>query len=264
MKEYTLSEVQEITTDILRNVARISDEEGLTYFAVFGTLLGTIRHQGPIPWDYDVDLYVPEEKIGHFVDVLGKKLPDKYWVNYRNEGGVPQKFPRIGLRGYETERLHVDIFRMVSVPDDEKEEERLWKRARFWSKIWKAKVVDPDYYYRSAKRRLQAKLVKVAFAPLSLKKVVAKMDEACRACPSGKTKNVGNAFRMKMNRRYPAEYFSDFKRMPYCDFQIRVPLHYEEILTTTYGDYMKFPPEEERRRLEEMKYVVRELKDGKH
>ncbi len=263
MKEYTLTEVQEITTDILRNVAEIAEEENLTYFAMFGTLLGTIRHGGPIPWDYDVDLYVPENEIGHFVEVLGKRLPDKYWVNYRNEGGVPQKFPRIGLRGYETEMLHVDIFRMVAVPDDEKEEARLWKRARFWSKIWKAKVIDPDYYYKTAKRRIQAKLVKVVFKPIPLKKVVAEMDRACSVYVVGETENVGNAFRMKMNRRYPAEYFSDHALKPYCDFQIRVPLHYEEILKTTYGDYMKLPPESERRKMEDMKYVIRELDNGK-
>lgn len=263
MKEYTLSEVQEITTDILRNVADTAEKEDLTYFAIFGTLLGTIRHGGPIPWDYDVDLYVPENEIEHFVEVLEKRLPDRYWVNYRNEGGVPQKFPRIGLKGYETEMLHVDIFRMVAVPDDEKEEETLWKRARFWSKIWKAKVIDPDYYYRSAKRRIQAKLVKVFFAPLSLEKVVAKMDGACRVYTVGETKNVGNAFRVKMNRRYPTSYFSGHLLKPYCDFQIRVPLQYEEILKTTYGDYMKFPPESERRKMEEMKYVIRELHNGK-
>ena len=144
MKEYTHRQIQEITTDILRNIIVIAKQENLTYFAMFGTLLGAIRHGGPIPWDYDVDLYVPENEIEHFVDVLGKRLPDKYWVNYRNEGGVPQKFPRVGLKGYETELLHVDIFRMAAVPDDEIEEKKLWRHARFWSKIWKAKVIDPD------------------------------------------------------------------------------------------------------------------------
>ena len=262
MKEYTLSQVQEITTDILRNVAKIAEEENLTYFAMFGTLLGTIRHGGPIPWDYDVDLYVPENETEHFVEVLEKRLPDRYWVNYRNADGVPQKFPRVGLRGYETEMLHVDLFRMVAVPDDKREERKLWNRARFWSKIWKAKVIDPDYYYESRKRRIQAKIVKVVFAPVSLRSIIAKMDDACTRYKIGETKNVGNAFRLKMNRRYPADYFSDYIVKPYCDFQIRVPLQYDEILRTTYGDYMKIPPKEERQKMEDKKYVIRELRNG--
>ena len=257
MKKYTLSELQAITTDITREIARIAEEESLTYYAIYGTLLGTIRHKGPIPWDYDVDIYVPEKDIEFFVQTLEKKLPDKYWVNYRNAGGVPQKFPRVGLKGYETEELHVDIFRMAAIPNNEEEQRKLWKSGVFWSKIWKAKVIDPDYYYEDFKRRFSAKAVKVLFFPLSINTVATKMDEVCKRYTFGSTRYVGNPF--FSGRKYPIEYFNNTVLMPYCDFMIRVPAEYDRILRETYGDYMKLPPEAERTQMATKEYIIREI-----
>ena len=257
--EFTLPEMQAITADILKNVVRICEDENLPYYAIYGTLIGAIRHHGPIPWDYDVDLCVPENQIDHFVKVMERRLPSKYWINYRNYANKPQKFPRIGLKGYETDKLHVDIFRWAAIPDDDIEAKKLISKGVFWSKVWKAKITDADYYYKDKKKRLLAKILKIISLPVSMKAVVKKMDEVSQRCSYGTTEYVGNPF--FEGNQYPLSWFDGSELVPYMDFFIRVPLGYDSILTHTYGDYMT-PPDQTmtEKRIHNNIYVVRPLK----
>ena len=51
--------LQSVQLDILKEFSRIAQQEGLTWFAMFGTLLGASRHGGFIPWDDDIDVAMP-------------------------------------------------------------------------------------------------------------------------------------------------------------------------------------------------------------
>ena len=56
-----LKESQDIALTLLLYLDEVCLENNLTYFAADGTLLGLIRHQGFIPWDDDVDVWMPRE-----------------------------------------------------------------------------------------------------------------------------------------------------------------------------------------------------------
>ena len=46
---------------ILEYFDAVCRENRLTYFLVFGTLLGAVRHGGFIPWDADIDVAMYRE-----------------------------------------------------------------------------------------------------------------------------------------------------------------------------------------------------------
>jgi len=54
-----LNKLQNIELDILDKFSQVCKQEDITWFAMFGTLLGAVRHSGFIPWDDDVDVAIP-------------------------------------------------------------------------------------------------------------------------------------------------------------------------------------------------------------
>lgn len=48
--------LQLLQVDILSDIDKTCEENGLTYYMICGTLLGAVRHKGFIPWDDDTDI----------------------------------------------------------------------------------------------------------------------------------------------------------------------------------------------------------------
>ena len=70
MKELTLPEIKEIELEILETFHNFCKENNIRYFISHGTLLGTIRYKGFIPWDDDVDVLVPREDYNRLLTIF--------------------------------------------------------------------------------------------------------------------------------------------------------------------------------------------------
>ncbi|MGM9688681.1 MAG: 2-C-methyl-D-erythritol 4-phosphate cytidylyltransferase [Alloprevotella sp.] len=70
-----LREMQRAELEILTEVARVCEAEGIPYWLDSGTLLGAVRHGGFIPWDDDIDICMPAEEIPRFVKAAQQRLP---------------------------------------------------------------------------------------------------------------------------------------------------------------------------------------------
>lgn len=76
--EYKVSDKRRLVwkaqIDILNIVKKICDGHQLKYYAICGTLLGTVRHDGFIPWDDDIDLGMFREDYDKFIEVCKSEL----------------------------------------------------------------------------------------------------------------------------------------------------------------------------------------------
>src|SRR5690554_3313505 len=75
MGEHMLSEIQSKLLQMLKWFDGFCRENNLKYYAVGGTLLGAVRHQGFIPWDDDIDVAMPREDYRELEKLMsGKKI----------------------------------------------------------------------------------------------------------------------------------------------------------------------------------------------
>ena len=70
--------------EMLSKVDLICRENDIQYFANWGTLLGTIRHKGIIPWDDDIDLCMMRADLEKFAEVVGDYEDIQLVTNYNS------------------------------------------------------------------------------------------------------------------------------------------------------------------------------------
>lgn len=62
--------LQLLEKDLLRAFSEICEENQMEYWLYAGTLLGTVRHKGFIPWDDDIDTCMAREDIDRLKEIL--------------------------------------------------------------------------------------------------------------------------------------------------------------------------------------------------
>ena len=75
-----MNDIQAKILDIFLVVKNICERHGLTYYAIGGTCIGAVRHNGFIPWDDDLDIAVPIEDWDEFWKIMKAELPPYYKV----------------------------------------------------------------------------------------------------------------------------------------------------------------------------------------
>ena len=61
MNQSATKELQDKMLEMLLFFDNFCKENGLRYYLCGGGLIGAIRHHGFIPWDDDIDLFMPRE-----------------------------------------------------------------------------------------------------------------------------------------------------------------------------------------------------------
>lgn len=137
MREMTLEEVKLLELDALKFIDSVCKENGLIYFAAYGTLLGAIRHKGFIPWDDDIDIYMPRPDFIKFVEVINN-YEHPYSIRSLNDKDYFHAFAKLSDdRTYLIEKqfksksrelgVYVDIFILDGLPDDIKKHRSILK-----------------------------------------------------------------------------------------------------------------------------------------
>ena len=62
-----LQEIKDIVLSIMTAVHNYCEENKITYYLAYGTLLGAVRHNGFIPWDDDIDIWMPRPDYERFL-----------------------------------------------------------------------------------------------------------------------------------------------------------------------------------------------------
>lgn len=256
MKEIqSLDELKEIELGIMKKVHRICEENKITYYLCFGTLLGAVRHKGFIPWDDDIDIYMKRRDYQRFIklfqDNTSKYAEDGIeLVNY----STPKYYGRIISKVIDTNTIlreteyktdddigvFVDIWPLDGTPNN-----RLYRKiyiayARFLKKLLLAASMNNSREYPVIKRVL----IKAAsyFDP---KEILFQLDKTAK-----KYAPENSDYLASYNDLTNVYNVNDFRRrilMPFEDTEFWAPANYDSLLRADFDDYMKLPPESERK-----------------
>ena len=125
-----LRQLQIIQLEILLELDRICKKHNIQYSLAYGTLLGAVRHQGFIPWDDDMDVFMLRKEYDRFCEICVDEL-DKtrfYLQTHFNTAGYRWGYAKMRRNSTEYIRkgqehlqypsgVSIDVFPLDSVPD---------------------------------------------------------------------------------------------------------------------------------------------------
>ena len=248
--------------DLLQEFGRLCQQAGLTYWVAFGSLLGAVRHRGFIPWDDDVDILMPRKDFDKLLRISNEEFGAKEPYFLQTPHTDPSFQQRI-LRFRRSDTSYItqyDLNMIKKLPDgkpynmglalaifplDNYPKSRLLQS--FQLRIARMGVsfrTDSNY---GKKKPLTNALLKVANIFMTEKNIVRFIHWMYRLCPKNRSGLV-QSFEGFYDECeiWPAEAFSGTVWLPFEDIMIPAPSGYEQILTIIYGDYMQFPPLEQR------------------
>lgn len=245
-------EYQNAAIATLNEFHRICEKKSIPYQLAYGSLLGAIRDNGQIPWDYDVDVFVPYEKKDELIATLKKELNDNFYF-YCPE--VDEKcrhfFIRLAPKGYRTEALHVDVFYVTGVSGDKEEIEKDTKAIKYYFYARYRKLVNIRQECAGNYRRLirlMLERLKVLFVPINT--INKKYYNLCEKYPLSFSDACVSTDSDCCKRLYNTKEMWETELIKTAIGEFRISSNYEEILTQVYGDYKRIYPLENR--LDEM------------
>lgn len=251
-----LLEIQKIHRELISEVDRICTKCNIKYNMVGGTMLGAIRHNGPIPWDDDADIGFLRNEYEKFREACKTELnKDKYYIqDFRDTDGYRWGYGKLRKRGTEFVRLQqefmpyeqgifIDLMPFDSVPDNPVLRKFHFNKCFIYRKMLWSKV--GAQVEKNAIKRTIYKLMSLV-PEKRLKKSFEKFIEKGR----NDNTDLVRILTFPTPRKcygYKRIWYIDLKRYPFAELMLPGAIDYDSYLKVKYGNYMSLPPEEKRK-----------------
>ena len=224
---------------VLDLIDSICSKHNIIYFVDWGTYLGAIRHKGFVPWDDDLDICMHRNELNKFLAVAKEELPEGYSVMSFHNNDYSWKFiynivpndhmcftPEYLKSHYSFPYIvAIDIFIIDNISDDDSIEqsrnEQVKRLLNEADKISLSEQSEPDKLNKMRALYDEAEKLLQLENEHDTKRVVQKV-------PWG----------VYHNRTYDKSDFINAVRVPFEMTSVPVPLCFNKILSSKYGNFM--------------------------
>ena len=265
-----------VDLEIIAELREICNKYDLKMFACYGTLLGSVREHGYIPWDDDIDVGMVGDDYVRFLDILSREYSDKFNIlNPYTRTWYNMNFTHItNYREMSFKREHLekwngcpfmtgpDVFPYYYIPRDLQEEQFILDLlAKIDSVIGMNKqlhtmTADKESYNLTGKlnEAIAVTLVELQHItgyefsserPLDNQLEIL-YDQVCRITEESDADYVAryDEYTKDRSKKFPKEYFETIISVPYEGIAMPVPIGYDAILRARFGDSYIIPRRE--------------------
>ncbi len=227
--------------EMAKTIAEILEKRNVPHIIAYGTLLGSVRHKGFIPWDDDFDFFLFSDSYDEALQVLSEELPEDLflenekteplyfhgWAHVKDLNTLTEcsKFPQDSA--YEHKGLSVDLYKAIKVPENHAKKTLLEAHIAYLDRRRSVGLMDEAIYKEKRASLCEQLSQEIRENPVASERMV-------YVFPSGPKARLyeNDAFPLV---KYEFEGHSFFG-----------PRSYDGFLTSCYADYMQLPSEDKR------------------
>lgn len=259
MKSISNTELKEIELNILLAVAEYCEKNNLQYFLAYGTLIGAVRHSGFIPWDDDVDIMMPRKDYNYLINHFNEDMAgtpyhaiipfsehSRHTILKIGDNRTIKREPEYRYTNdTKAGMIDIDVFPLDGVPE-ELSQYKIWYKnlyALYNSYFLKIRT----FKNLNIKSKIKIFIKKVSlFFSTTKESIMKKTHELHNKYPFDECNYVGcvECCWNSGKNHFKKELFLEYELLSFCNHELRVPVGYDEVLRSLYGDYMKLPPKE--------------------
>lgn len=254
-KEIPLAELKVLQMDVLSVLDEFCRNHQITYSLACGSMLGAIRHQGYIPWDDDIDIYLLRSDYEKLIQLFpddykgisllslerSKRWDKPYGKAHNNQTIVIENANSEACYG-----VNIDVFPIDDVPDDEEDWRNYDRQRRIlqtkYSKI--VSIIPLRFQPNLFVRWLFYKIYKMF---MSNRKMAERIDQYSKKWEGKGYSRVFECCQGIFQKKpFKKSLFDSVVDYPFEDRQFLGFENYDEYLSNGFGDYMTLPPIEKR------------------
>lgn len=246
-----IKSVQNKILEITLYFDKFCQKYNITYYLMGGSALGAIRHNGFIPWDDDLDVFMTYDNYIKFIETARKKLDtENFYLQEENTNEWPLFFTKLRMNGTtfveedtKNRKMHkgfyIDVMCLNNVSTN-----IIYRYIQYLSaRLITAQTIAERGYLTNS----YMKKVVMFFSKLIIKGFLKQgLISFVRSLNNKETKHVGHFFgRAKFSKTsFPTAYLGKPRNVKFSNALLPVPQEVEKYLSLRYGNnFMQMPDE---------------------